>query len=105
MRHSQVIGQTLFPSDEQPPKPVKPAVGSFYHPPSGPVPGKCLLLGLLLSPSANMSRVTVADYQLSYLLEVIPFVHAQVLRPVGIELWPCGHFLGAWVPPVSCHGD
>lgn len=91
MEHRQIVVNFFLPADEEPAKPVQPAMGSLDDPASRPVPGNDLLFESFFSSSSNVCRVSVASYQLPYLGKVVPFVQAQVLGVVIIGLGAIHH--------------
>ncbi len=91
MEHSQVVIQSLLPSDKQPSEPVQPAVGALDYPTSRAVPRKGLYIYPLLSSAADVRCVSVSSHQPLDFRKVIRFVHTQVLKLPRLGHWPIRH--------------
>ena len=80
VQHSQIVVQTLVPTDEQASEPIQPAMAALDHPTAGAVTWKGLLFLPLLASAADVRCVSVPSHQLLDFSKVIALVHTQPLR-------------------------
>ena len=80
VEHSQIVVQTLLPTDEQASEPIQPAMAALDHPTAGAVTGEGLFFLPLLASAADVGCVSVPCRQLLNLSKVIALVQTQMLR-------------------------
>ena len=80
VQHSQIVVQTLLPTDEQASEPIQPAMAALDHPTAGAVTWKGLLFLPLLASAADVRCVSVPSHQLLDFSKVIALVQTQPLR-------------------------
>ncbi len=80
VQHSQIVVQTLLPTDEQASESIQPAMAALDHPTAGAVTWKGLLFLPLLASAADVRCVSVPSHQLLDFSKVIALVHTQPLR-------------------------
>ena len=78
--HGQVVSDFLFPADQQPTKAIHPRMCAFHDPAPSPIAGDMLFGLRFFAPRTNVRYVTELGQDLAYLIKIVAFVQAQILR-------------------------